>query len=328
MPRPTIPLLKSGRPVVTVFDLLGRDENDITAALGWGLSRSSSLLDRLGDRFVGGDRGAPAAVRLQHSGGDHGYTDVELLWEHAHLVVEAKRGWHLPGLQQLHRYRPRFASERGAALLTLSECSTAYARHHLPSDVEGVPVHHLSWGALAGEVEAAATRVRGNEKRVLREFHTYLRGVVTVQNLFSNWVYCVSIGGRLGVGGPWFRDFVEAGRYFHPYGVRGWPTTPPNYIAFRWRGHVQRIHHIDSYEVVDTLPERVPEVPELSETMRQHLVYELGPCIGPVAPLPNGAQYRAGRMWVALDLLLTSASLHDALADTRRRRLRKPEDPQ
>ena len=37
-------LLLHGRPVATVFDLLGRDENDMTYALGWGLTRSDALL--------------------------------------------------------------------------------------------------------------------------------------------------------------------------------------------------------------------------------------------------------------------------------------------
>ncbi len=37
-------LVLHARPVETVFDLLGRDENDMTAALSWALSRSSRLL--------------------------------------------------------------------------------------------------------------------------------------------------------------------------------------------------------------------------------------------------------------------------------------------
>jgi hypothetical protein len=43
--------------------------------------------------------------------------------------------------------------------------------------------------------------------------------------------------------------------------------------------------------------------------------------------LPNGANYRAIRMWVALDLLLTSPTLKDAYDSTQRRRVRRAEEP-
>lgn len=37
-------LVPRGRPVQTVFDLLGHHENDMTAALGWALSRHAGIL--------------------------------------------------------------------------------------------------------------------------------------------------------------------------------------------------------------------------------------------------------------------------------------------
>lgn len=37
-------LLLHGAAIETVFDLLGRDENDMTYALGWGLTRSDEFL--------------------------------------------------------------------------------------------------------------------------------------------------------------------------------------------------------------------------------------------------------------------------------------------
>jgi hypothetical protein len=112
---------------------------------------------------------------------------------------------------------------------------------------------------------------------------------------------------------------VDKRRYFHPYGIAGWPKTPPNYIAFRWSGAVQRIHHIDAYTVVGQLQDDFPDIPRDADTVRPHLLYQLGPILGPSAPLPNGASYRAARLWVALDLLLTAATLKDALAATKSR---------
>lgn len=40
------------RPVGSVSDLLGRDENDMSASLGWGLADSSALLGRFVDRVA------------------------------------------------------------------------------------------------------------------------------------------------------------------------------------------------------------------------------------------------------------------------------------
>lgn len=37
-------LVLHGRPIETVFDRLGHQENDMTAALGWALSRHPGIL--------------------------------------------------------------------------------------------------------------------------------------------------------------------------------------------------------------------------------------------------------------------------------------------
>lgn len=44
-------LSRHGKPVVSVFDLLGTQENDLTAASGFTLARSRRLLDLLLDRL-------------------------------------------------------------------------------------------------------------------------------------------------------------------------------------------------------------------------------------------------------------------------------------
>ena len=44
--------------------------------------------------------------------------------------------------------------------------------------------------------------------------------------------------------------------------------------------------------------------------------------------LLNGASSRTSWMWVALDLLLTSETLKDALTATRQRRNRRAEEPE
>jgi len=99
-------LVLHARPVETVFDLLGRDENDMTAALGWALARSPALLQGFVGRVVpGAVENVEAVLELQrHDAADGGFTDIELRSSDAHVIVEAKRGWGLPSLGQLRRY--------------------------------------------------------------------------------------------------------------------------------------------------------------------------------------------------------------------------------
>jgi len=59
-------LILHGRPVETFVDLLGRVENDMTAALGFGLTRSASLLRRFIHRLAPGVAlDEPVIIRLQ-----------------------------------------------------------------------------------------------------------------------------------------------------------------------------------------------------------------------------------------------------------------------
>lgn len=46
-----------GRPVYTVFDLLGEKEDDITYSVGWGLAQSESLAYALLGEVFDGDLG-------------------------------------------------------------------------------------------------------------------------------------------------------------------------------------------------------------------------------------------------------------------------------
>ncbi len=325
---PYVELRLSGRTVRSVFDLLGVTENDITYSLGYTLARCPTLLDALSAAVMPAGVGPARAVHLQKSARRGGFTDVEIVYADGHLIAEAKRGWVLPTVDQLRRYRPRIADPAHGRLLTLSECSPAYATPRLPRAVDDVPVLHLSWRGIAGLVEQARRAGRRSERRLLDEFSTYLRGIVTSQNLFSAWTYCVSVGAG-GVGHINFRDVVTVdGRYFHPYGGDGgWPTTPPNFLAFRWNNAVRQVHHVEGYRVVASLRDVYPDLPSNDDVDQQHLVYELGPDLMAGRTLPNGANYRAIRMWVALDLLLTAATLKDAYDATQQRRNRRSEEP-
>src|SRR5829696_6833142 len=97
-----------GRPIGTVFDLLGDKENDLTYSVGWGLAQSSTFAEGLlADVFLGEKSGELRAVRLQEFLPGSGFTDIELESEHLAMILEAKRGWSLPSEEQLRQYSPR-----------------------------------------------------------------------------------------------------------------------------------------------------------------------------------------------------------------------------
>ena len=187
-----VELASYGRPISSVFDLLGRRETDLTAALGWVLARSRRLRDRFLDRCalpIGGDI---EAVRLETADVD-GRTDIELVREGALVVIEAKRGWQLPTVRQLATYSKRVVAAGGGMLITLSDASPAWAAHALPGVVDGVPVQHLPWSVVLDDIHAAASDVRGSERRWLGELRSYLRKAVHVHDPASGWAYCVVV---------------------------------------------------------------------------------------------------------------------------------------
>lgn len=111
---------------------------------------------------------------------------------------------------------------------------------------------------------------------------------------------------------------LEDRKYTHPYAAGGWPKLPPNYLAFRWDGRVQIIHHVEDCQLVDDPSDFIKDAPA-HNSEHGYLAYSLGPKIGPSKPLPAGKNYRDSRLWVALDLLLTASTLEEAHSLTKER---------
>jgi hypothetical protein len=310
---------RHGREILSVFDLLGRQENDLTAALAFALGRSPELLGRVLARVLPAASGTGVSVRMEVRD-VVGRTDLEIDTGSHLVVIEAKRGWFLPGEKQLAEYAPRILERGAGVLVTLSDASDTWAASALPGSVKGVPVSHLSWTAVRQDLNVVRSDTRGRERLWLDELHHYLRRAIKVLDPADSWTYCVSVSnGRPGDGGSrTFLDFViQEACYFHPFGSGGgWPKTPPNFLAFRWGAHVQQVRRVVGHKVEHNLQARWADIPVTPETDRPHLVYELGPTLLP-APVPSGKQYRANRLWVLLDQLLTGPTLAEAIASTK-----------
>jgi hypothetical protein len=306
------PLHLHGREVNTVFELLGHDENDLTASLGWALSRSERLRQAvLAD--LGAGQQAVAGISLQESAETGGYTDIE-------IRGEATRGWHLPTTAQLHRYVPRFSDgPEQHLLLVISECSAQYAATRLPTAMPGATLLHRSWAQIRSLAGRAAHGALVHERRLLTEFDIYLRRAMSMQDQESNLVYVVALGaGTPEWSGISWRDIVNVKhRYFHWYAKGGWPLEPPNYLAFRYDGKLQSIHHVEDYEIVDRLHDRFAEVDPDYEG--RHVVYTLGDPMRPAHRVSTGKIYRNGRVWAMIDLLLTCSTVAEARDRTKER---------
>jgi hypothetical protein len=315
-------LLLHGRKVDTVFDLMGRRENDMTRALGWTLEACPQFLQLLANRVVPPTfRSKKIAVSLQVWKKPKGYTDVELESKPLfHVIVEAKRGWQPPGIPQLKKYAARLRRTkvgfRGLVILTDWSYSSAAAK---PRRVGGVPVFWLSWPDVVKIASRAWQRSSRSERRWIDELLQYLGGVVTMQEVNSNWVYVVSLnkGTPKGWRISWV-DIVESQhRYFHPPQRGGWPKTPPNYLAWRYDGRLQGISHITHYEIVPDVHARIPEIPRGEIT--NYVLYRLGPTFRPDHRVRTGKIFRNGRKWCMLDTLFTCAKISDAAKQSDKR---------
>lgn len=307
-----------------IFELLGTDEDDITYSIGWVLSQSSSFLKLFLSEVFPRKKSLPEVeyIRLQKSEKEKGRTDIEIVGTKLHIIIEAKRGWCFPKQTQMKKYIDRLkqSETKDAILIVMSESSGVYARENLPSEIDGIKVMHLGWQQIAHLIRNISCK-RNHEKRLLRQLYRYFERIVKMQNQDSNMVYVVSLGKgkakwcKL----TWYEFMLQKLKYFHPFGGNGWPKVPPNYIAFRYNGQLQSIHHIDGCQIVDGLYKVFPEEISKYKCDHKHLVYDLGPAIRPTKKIKTGNIFPNGRVWAMLDLLLTCNTISEARDKTKKR---------
>jgi hypothetical protein len=109
MPR-DLELARYGRPIESVFDLLGHSENDLTAVLGFAMARSARLVSA--STGISLDRARVASLWLETADVE-GRTDLEIATPEALVVIEAKRAGNLPQERQLRRYARRITTFGG-----------------------------------------------------------------------------------------------------------------------------------------------------------------------------------------------------------------------
>lgn len=321
-------LLLHNRPISSIFQLLGDKENDISFSVAWALAKCPELLKEFIQQTINVTQYdiENVEIRLQeYNSNDGGFTDIEIICQpYFYVIIEAKRGWILPGNEQLEKYASRHnfldSPAKIKKLIAMPECFKQFADHNLHAkNIKGIDILPVSWKEVYEYSNVAYSRSNHAEKHLLSDLNTYLEGLMTMQNNESNMVYVVSLGSGEAVdsGLTWIDIVQKKGLYFHPMGGKGWPKEPPNYIAFRYYGKLQSIHHIDSYDVVTDMHSKIPEIPE--GEWEPHFLYKLGQGFAPNKDVKTGNIYPNGRVWVMLDTLFTCDTISDAREKTKRR---------
>lgn len=314
--------------IESMFQLLGQKENDISYSVGYSFASCRQLLDNfLRQINIKSFQPDKIKIKLQTHEKDKGFTDFEILQEgQFHLIVEAKRGWTFPTDNQLNKYASRLTFQNSSAvdkrIIIFNESTPAYTQAHFAkTTVSSFPVRVINWQTIQRLTTSSIKRGRDVENNILRNLGKYLNKISTMQKIDSNMVFVVSLGWDKP--DNWqinWQDIVNKKRkYFHPVGggKGGWPAEPPNYIAFRYGGKHQTIHHIDKYEVFKNPAIHFKEIP--SANWEPYYLYHLGPSIVPTKEVKTGKVYPSGRKWAMLDLLLTSDSVSEASDKTGQR---------
>ena len=316
--------------IESIFQLLGQKENDISYSVGYAFSNCRHFLQNFLQHIKIKTPFDPnkIKIRLQTHEKEKGFTDFEIIQDNEfHIVVEAKRGWTFPSKDQLDKYatRPSFltSTAKDKRIIVFNESILAFTKTHFGITViRTIPVEVVSWSDIQKIAACSKAIGRDAENRLLKELNIYLDKISSMQKTDSNWVYVVSLGSGIpDKRSVSWQDIVNKhSKYFHPVGSSkgGWPAEPPNYIAFRYGGKLQSIHHIDKYEVFTDPSLHFKTIPK--GTWEPHYLYHLGPAIRPAHDVKAGKKIvRSMRVWAMLDLLLTCKTIEDARDKSKKR---------
>jgi hypothetical protein len=250
-------LHRSRTRVESIFGLHGSDENDLSAAFAFAMSRSSSFLRAVLQSVCSklSDIPEPISIHLQTSRVSAGITDVEVrLGRNSIVVFEAKIGSEYPTAAQLGMYVSGCRAAGFGTIQMVALTSREPVKGSEPTDWEriGAPVCARSWRWIRQVLRAVIRSESASGTRtMLSELLTFLEGFMGIERAYSNLVYVVVLGGGYPV--RWktsWIDIVEKHhRYFYPVVGGGWPP-PPNYMGFRYGGRLQSIRHVEKFEVV------------------------------------------------------------------------------
>jgi hypothetical protein len=320
-------LYRSGTRVQSVFGLHGTDENDLSAAFAFGISRSRVLLRAVLQDVAPeyAEQCDMASIHMQTARLSAGITDIEIrLGDKAVVVFEAKKGAEYPTRAQLAKYVAGCQADGFENIKMVALTNREPVPGGAPTDWARIkaPVCIRSWRWVRGLVRGVIrSETSLTTRTMLSELHSFLEEFMGLERTYSNLVYSVVLasGNPDGWKTSWIDIVEKHDRYFYPVNGGGWPP-PPNYMGFRYRGQLQSIRHVESYEVVPDVRPHFSGADSGDAWEGPYYLLRLGPEIKPAKPVPNGPNVQRNmRLWCMLDLLLTAPTITDALAETKKR---------
>lgn len=294
------------KPIETVFDLLGHEENDITFSISFALSRCPTFLKALLKNLL------PANVSYSmdlvevccQNPVNEGFTDIEISQnELFRIVFEAKVGCNLPGFAQIDKYAKSINKNtwKFKEIVTLSDSLSAESKAALGDRVGDIPIHHMSFQDVIHLAESSKKEGGNKEKAILTELVKYLKEGTNMIDSHSNTVYVVALGKEDSI-----KEHDIQRQYHCPVG-RNFTKTAPNYLGFRHHGKLQYINHVDRYE-------------NYMEGDVLFFRFFLGPDIVPAKTVKLGQKDGRGfKAYCDIDLLLTCDTLKEAHDKTKAR---------
>ena len=170
----SVSLHRSGFRVQSVFGLHGTDENDLSAAFAFGISRSTALLHTVLEDVAPecSDLCETASVHIQTARSSAGITDIEIRFgDEAIVVLEAKKGPEYPTQAQLGKYVAGCQACGFGKVKVVALTSREPVRGGTPSDWVkiGVPVRVRSvLGARAGPRSRPCGKIADDEEFAVR----------------------------------------------------------------------------------------------------------------------------------------------------------------
>jgi len=176
-----------------MFELIGRNENALTFALGWCLTKVPSLLFELMKLLGATQIGTGVKVVLQEHSGKNGITDIEIRAPgHFAWIIEAKVGHEPPSIEQLKKYATKLNNETEEAaakmlvVLAQSDRRDLWLKRSVPAFVLGVPVQVLSWKQINEAIDRAYPASHNTRKALLRQLGDFIESLLSMQTVTSN----------------------------------------------------------------------------------------------------------------------------------------------
>ncbi len=181
-------LTKGSQQVDTVFELFGIKENHMTFSLGWTLAKCDVFNQWLATTMLGlNGFSKDTYIRLQDYAPQRGFTDIEIVDPgRVHIVIEAKRGFDIPSLEQLKKYAKKLLdskdtkSKKMLIVLAKSDREEKWLKGKVQNHVKvanrQVEVKTISWRQFQDMAKKCIPETNKNaEKKLLRQLNRYLK---------------------------------------------------------------------------------------------------------------------------------------------------------